>query len=197
MNKIKTVFTLSLIIGHITTIFGMKKVIETKPSVTNTIKQQFNKLSQNNKNKSEYLYKKYESLKPVFEHPLYAKFFEPIYVGNKSDIWGKQVFHPIKTMNSYLNYAQEAKDDFLNFNAKVAHKMFHLTHYQTWKFLLTDEELLANIDKINSYEQAYNDYIMNPADEASSEKLLHEIQILYGIQTTYPLSEIIYLKFEE
>lgn len=122
----------------------------------------------------------YEKFQNIFNHPLYVKFFEPIYVGNKSDIWGHQIY----------NTPQVPNQDFSNqdFLIKIEQKFldqFHKIVYVQWKSLLTEEELLLYQNAIDEYEQAYNDYQEAPRDTNRIKNVSAKIRLINKMVRNY------------
>ncbi len=117
----------------------------------------------------------YEKFQNIFNHPLYVKFFEPIYVGNKADIWSRQIYNTPETLNQFYQILNEQK--FLD--------QFHKIIYVQWKSLLTDEELLLYQNAIDEYEQAYNDYQEAPRDANRIKNVSAKIRLINEMVRAY------------
>lgn len=198
MKVVTKICIIVLTIGSKTT-DGMARVTNTKASQTlgtETIKKIWSPSTIQNK-VAAYLSKSYK----YFEHPLYTKFFEPLYVGNKADLWGDQIFdfyqNPMKTILNYKNTIKKIPESIINFHIKMLHNLFHTTNYQIWKNKLTPEEQTQYFQEINEYENAYDYYMLNHTDPYLHAQLLHHLQKLYTLDTHLPLSQAMHSIYDK
>ncbi len=170
VKKINQIFTLLITFGPLTTNYAMERI-----AIRNISKNQSQKLSQ-------YLLKNMQALKlinnqfsEIFNHPLYVKFFEPIYVGNKAEIWGHQIYNTPTTFNQY----------YQKFNQNILFDNFYKKIYINWKNLLTDEQLLQYENILNTYEKTYTDYQQNPLNPDRKKELLEQIKLINELINFY------------
>jgi hypothetical protein len=178
----KLFFALFVMLGSFETAQAMQRTTTrmATPQVTKATQKYIPKLSTETlKNYSrktgEKIYKTYSD---IFYHPLYTHWFEPLYVGNKAEVWGHQFAYLYKNPSG----------PYTNFTDKRAHKQFHKTIYQKWKDQLTPEEQFQHQDAIEGYENAYQHYLLNPYDQDCKKELLHQTQRIYQRLNDYPAS---------
>lgn len=191
MNKTRKFFIVFFMITACTTIqsSGMKRTATKMSQFTKTegtqkylpkltpeqLKKYQATLKNYSKKTGEKIYKTYSD---IFYHPLYTNWFEPLYVGNKAEIWGHQFAHLYKNPS----------DPYTNFTEKKAHKQFHNTIYQKWKNQLTPEEQFQHQDAIHAYENAYERYLITPTDLDHKKELLHQTERIYQTLHDHPAS---------
>lgn len=185
MNKLKFLILLILIVQPVLMLEAMQKTTtrmatSTGAQINRKIAPKLNKdaLKMYKKQAGEKIYKTYSD---VFYHPLYTHWFEPLYVGNKAEIWGHQFAH----------FYQNPYEPYNNFTAKRAHTKFHKMIYQSWKDRLTPQELFQHQDVIQAYEDAYHRYLVTPTDPDHKKELIHQTERIYQTLHDHPASKTI------
>ena len=192
MNHINRLFTLFFMIGSCISLQSMQRTTASlaKSAGTETTTKYILKLTpeklklyqatlKNYKNAvGKPFYKVYNTYSDVFYHPLYTNWFEPLYVGNKAEIWGHQFADLYKNPSKF----------YTNFNEKRAHKQFNKMIYQRWKDHLTAEELFKHQEAIQAYENAYEHYLITPTNSDIEKELLHQTERIYQTLHDHPAS---------
>ena len=164
MYKIKQIAIILILIKSTNTSYPMQRLSRNTTSVTQS--KYLNKyLKQKSTQTLKLINTKFSE---IFNHPLYLKFFEPIYVGNKAEIWGHQIYNTPTTLNQY----------YQKFNQNMLFDNFYKKIYINWKNLLTDEELLEYENILNTYEKTYTDYQQDPFSPDRKKELLEQIKLI-------------------
>ncbi len=168
MNQIKRIFIIFLTFGSFVTMHSMQRLTNratttTSSKISRNFLPKFNpeKFKTYRKKASEKIYNAYAK---IFLHPFYINWFEPLYVGNKAEIWG----------NQFSNLYNDPYGLYIYLIQQINHYTFHELIYQKWKNNLTSEQLLQHQDLINSYEDAYNRYYINPSDPDYQKELMFQ-----------------------
>ncbi len=106
--------------------------------------------------KGRYLSQKVDQLVSAFYHPLYEKFLDPLYLGNKGKYWGNDL------RETLLGNKTTDKD------LQSIHK-----DYVSWKKKLTPLQREFWQSHINTYEQAYDASAKNLQKSKPLDDFLH------------------------